>query len=134
MSVRRGQIGPCAPVSTFASREAFLNNIRFLAWVRGRARLSRRRASSTMRPMSDGELASALREIQRQSAADREVQVRRSSAMARPRHLSVKEQDARTMEQAWGVINNAIKLLSDPLPDTFLGRKTQGAFPNLDDQ
>jgi len=83
--------------------------------------------------MSDGELASALREIQRQSAPDRNVQVRRSSAMARPRQLSMKEQDARTIEQAREVISNAIKLLRDPLPDTFLGRNTQSPFPKFEE-
>jgi len=86
--------------------------------------------------MSDGELGFALREIQRQSAAERNVQMRRSSAMAKPRQLrlSLREQDARTMEQAREVVSNAIKVLRDPLPDTFLGRKTQSAFPKLDDQ
>jgi len=56
--------------------------------------------------------------------------------MAKPRQLrlSLREQDARTMEQAREVVSNAIKVLRDPLPDTFLGRKTQSAFPKLDDQ
>jgi len=45
----------------------------------------------------------------------------------------MKEQDARTIEQAREVISNAIKLLRDPLPDTFLGRNTQSPFPKFEE-
>jgi len=63
---------------------------------------------STTRPMSDRELAHAIREARRNSAAD-------SSKRARQ------------------ALRASLQVLRDPMPDTFLGRKTQTPFPNEDE-
>jgi hypothetical protein len=64
--------------------------------------------SSTRRPMSDQELALAIREVRRRSAA----------------HDSERYRE---------VIATAREVLRNPAPDTFLGRKTQTPFPKEDD-
>ena len=39
------------------------------------------------------------------------------------------ERDAQFVEQTRTTINETLELLSQPMPDTFLGRKTQEPFP-----
>jgi len=46
---------------------------------------------------------------------------------------SVKGLEEKHLERTWAVIKEARKMLADtPCPDTFLGRKTQEAFPAED--
>jgi hypothetical protein len=54
----------------------------------------------------------------------------RTSAEAQLRQLqhSLNEEDARAAERARQLTSKAVKLLHDPVPDTFLGRKTQEPF------
>lgn len=57
------------------------------------------------------------------------------SAMAELRLLvrSAKGQDARIIARSGDALTEAIKMLHDSAPDTFLGRRTQAPFPNIDE-
>ena len=115
-----------------------MKKVRLVAGVLDRLALRRgrqRTAASATRPMSDRELAIALREIfQRNPAAERKRKMQRS-AMTELRLLgrSLKEQDARTIARSSNALNEGLKTLRDPAPDTFLGRRTQVPFPNMDE-
>jgi hypothetical protein len=86
-----------------------MKKVRLLAQALDRLWLVRLRGQvvvhSTTRPMSDRELAHAIREVRRNSAAD-------SSKRARQ------------------ALRASLQVLRDPMPDTFLGRKTQTPFPS----
>lgn len=103
-----------------------------LAQVLDRLHLTRnpqRLTSSATPPMSDRELALAIREVKRTSAAEQATQM---PATPEPQH-SPNEEDARIAERARELTYRAFKLLRDPVPDTFLGRKTQ-SFPDEDEE
>jgi hypothetical protein len=115
-----------------------MKKVPVLAQVLDRLRLTRapqRLAPSATHPMSDRELALAIRELKLRSAAERAERMR-SSAMAELRRLqtSVNEENARAAERAHELVDKATKALRDSLPDTFLGRKTQEPFPKQDEE
>jgi hypothetical protein len=107
-----------------------MKKVPFLAQVLDRLRLKRQSppASST-RPMSDRELALTLRELQRCSAAEREQMRISRMAELRRRGQTVKQQDACSAKRADGALSTALEVLRRPVPDTFLGRRTQTPFP-----
>jgi hypothetical protein len=86
-------------------------------------------------PMSDRELALAIREVKRRSAAELAKRMQ-SSAMAELRRLqnSMNDEDARAAERAHELVGKATRVLRDSVPDTFLGRKTQEPFPKQDEE
>ncbi|UWU75730.1 hypothetical protein QA641_40425 [Bradyrhizobium sp. CB1650] len=79
--------------------------------------------------MSDRELGVAIREVKRRAASERAERMR-ASAEEELRH-SLNQEGACVAKQR-ELAGNAIKLLHDPLPDTFLGRKTQEPFSSED--
>jgi hypothetical protein len=89
-----------------------MENVRLLKQALGRLRLTRRRhrvvVPSRTTPMSDRELAYAIREVQGNSAVD-------------------------PSERARQALRASLEVLRDPMPDTFLGRQTQTPFPNEDE-
>jgi hypothetical protein len=85
-------------------------------------------------PMSDGELARAMRELQRTSTVASATELRASvRAQARRLRRSANE-GARTVARTQELVGNAAGLLRDPAPDTFLGRKTREPFPGEADE
>jgi hypothetical protein len=84
-------------------------------------------------PMSDRELGLAIRGLKCRTAALRAERMR-ASAEAELRQLrhSLNEEDACAAERARQLVGETIKLLHDPLPDTFLGRRTQEPFSSED--
>jgi hypothetical protein len=89
-----------------------MEKVRLLAQALDRLRLTRRRqevvVASTTRPMSDQELAHAIREVRRDWAAV-------------------------PSERARQALISSHEVLRNPMPDTFPGRKTQKPFPNEDE-
>jgi hypothetical protein len=89
-----------------------MEKVRLLAQALDRLRLTRRRQQvvlpSPTRPMSDRELAHAIREVRRNPAAELSGRSRRA-------------------------LSASLEVLRNPMPDTFLGRKTQTPFPNEDE-
>jgi len=114
----------------------FMKRISDLAKLLGFVQLPpyrHRLAPSAKRPMSDQELALAIRELKRAQANETAQQARESGVAALRRfHHALSEEDNCAAERAHDLQQTTRKLLRDPAPDTFVGRKTQEPFPNHD--
>ena len=82
--------------------------------------------------MSDGELAVDIRNIQQSTASIAPAPM--PASVANLRHLKgLVKQDAQCAERTRKVLSKSLALLREPMPDTFLGRRTQPEFPKLED-
>ena len=82
-------------------------------------------------PMSDGELARAMRELTLTKRS------KRLKASAKAQTVAVRhslEEDGHAIAQSQELIYKTVRILRDPAPDTFLGRKTCEPFPSEDDK
>ena len=112
-----------------------MNETSILAQLLDRLHFTRNRNRpdpSATGPMSDRELAVAIRELKRRAAAERAERMR-ASTEEKLRQIQHSLNEEETYVAAQGELTGkAIKLLPDPLPDTFLGRKTQKPFSSED--